>query len=67
MGSSSLVVFLSDGIGSDSTPLSLLSERGQFPVCSGGEGCLDRLLKSQMAVGREVSVVGYGQKLQTMK
>lgn len=61
------VVFLTDGIGSDSTPLSLLSESGGFPACSGGEGCPCRLLKLQTAVGREVSVVGHGQKLQTVK
>ena len=45
------VVFLSDGVGSDSTPLSLLLERGRFPVCSGGEDCPHHLLKLQMAVG----------------
>ena len=59
------VVLLSDGVGSDSTPLSHLP--GGFPMCGGGEGCQRHLLKSQTAVGREVSAVGHHQKLQTVK
>lgn len=59
------VVLLSEGVGSDSTPLSHLP--GGFPMCGGGEGCQRHLLKSQTAVGREVSAVGHCQKLQTMK
>lgn len=59
------VVLLFDGVGSDSTPLSHLP--GGFPMCGGGEGCQRPFLKSQTAVGQEVSAVGHRQKLQTVK